>query len=167
MVNVHLQARHKLKIGDKEMKKYKIEIKDDRTVNAVNDKISGTSPNSDMVCYGTNYTNDDQLYNCVLEYKKGFQVDSIQVYKLDQFTIEDYRAHKKRFVSITDDYIQVDGHRMKFKEKRGYTYMCRKTFIGTEDVTRFAALLANPFWICDAIDITRHVLDNGKLVANF
>lgn len=149
------------------MKRYKIEIKDDSSAKAINEKIATITTNDHFLFRGTNYTNDDQLYNCVLEYKEGFKVDSIRVYKLDQFTIEDYRAHQKRFVSITDDYIQVDGHRMKFKEKRGYTYMCRKTFIGTEDVTRFAALLADPFWICAAIDITRHVLDNGKLVANF
>ena len=162
------------------MKKYKVTINDKDIVKAINDKIAidslfsvGETITNSPLLFGDNYTDDERIYNSVLEYKKEHKEAFVFIYVLDNFTITENSMSssgniiKTNYnIAITDNYIQVDGYRMKFKEKFGYTYMLRKTFIGTDDVTRFAGFITESFWKRDALKIIHHILDNGKLVSN-
>ena len=85
MVNVHLlardQARHKLKIGVKNMKKYKVIITSAKDVKLLNDKISidslftvGETINNNLLHVGVNVATDKRVIDGMKElaHKRGY-----------------------------------------------------------------------------------------------
>lgn len=165
------------------MEKYKITITSESAIQELNEKIAidslfsvGEAINQDTLFYGDNYTNDERIYYSALEYSREHK--GVQVQRLDTFVFVEgpYKVYKdengetqiKRFEPINhtfvvdDTYIQVDGYRMKIKTAPGYTYKLRKTFIGTDDITRLCGMFVSDFWEIDTQKIVNHVRQYGQ-----
>ena len=161
------------------MKKYKVTINSEKDVQKLNDKIAidslFSSPKETLtnnpLLVGTNYIDDERIYNSALEYSKTHK--GVYVNKLDTFEfmetqyevckdknghtkINEFEPIKHTFV-INDTFVQIDGYRLKIKYVCGYSYMLRKTFLGTDDVTRLAGMFVSSLWYDDTLKVINHV----------
>jgi len=168
------------------MKKYKVTIDSEKDVQKLNDKIAidslFSSPKETItnnpLLVGTNYVDDERIYNSALEYSKTH--NGVYANKLDTFVfvetpykvwtdgngktqIERFEPIKHTFV-INDTFVQVDGYRLKIKYVCGYSYMLRKTYLGTDDVTRLAGMFVDDLWYDYTLKVINHVRKYGKLV---
>lgn len=79
-------ARHKLKIGDKEMKKYRLYVKSEKDLKALNEKIAidslfsvGETITNNPLVIGENVTNDKRILDSFNEFMNSSKVSGILI----------------------------------------------------------------------------------------
>lgn len=171
------------------MKKYLIICETKKSADKVNDFIAvnslfteGETITEPVARWGHSYTDDERVYNAVCAYiQEGGE--SVQVFNIREFDVvkdnielskdTEGRTHIQRFaptvyrVKIDEDYIIVDGYRMKVKIKWGYTFTLMKTYVGTCATEDLAHFLQDEGWKHSGSQeaICEHVIAHGTKCA--
>ena len=150
------------------MKRYAIIIKDPKKVKVLNDKIAtdslfshGETITCKPLLVGENYTDDVRIYNSAMDISDTWYPELLGYVKAIDLSAFEYLGAK---VEITDDSITVDGYKMPLRFKSGYICKVNKTFIGTNDNSRFGTFLLDSNWIHEAKGIFEHIRHYGKKV---
>ena len=171
------------------MKKYLIICENKETAGKLNDFIvvnslftEGETITETVVRWGDSYTEDERIYNAVCAYiqeggegvnvynLREFDVikDNIELYKDAEGCTKIHRLSPTIYhVNIDEDFITVNGYKMKVKIKREYTYKLMKTQGCTRSLEDLAHFMQDEGWRHSGCQeaICEHVITNGKKCA--
>ena len=134
------------------------------------------------VRWGKTYTDDERICSAALTYIQegctGVTVYNLRVFDVVQDNLELYKDEEGHtqinhlkptvyHVEVSEDFIMVNGFRLKIKEKTSYTVMLRKTFVGAASAEALSFFLQDQGWKHSGWHekICKHIIENGKFCA--
>lgn len=171
------------------MKHYLIICDDKETAEKVNEYVTinslfapGETITETSVRWGKTYTDDERICSAALTYIQegctGVTVYNLRVFDVVQDNLELYKDEEGHtqinhlkptvyHVEVSEDFIMVNGFRLKIKEKTSYTVMLRKTFVGAASAEALSFFLQDQGWKHSGWHekICKHIIENGKFCA--